>query len=412
MKKLFSRVLALSLTVMMLLTSCALAETLRFRDKSDEVAKLQAALAELDYYDGEIDGQFGKATLKAVKAFQKAESLVVDGLAGTKTQGRLTELTGVAFGGTTETPEDPKETPENPEETPDTPETEEPEEEPTGLFAEDYRTMQIPTAGGRVRILQRALMALGFDVEVDGDYGPKTRKAVMAFQTVVGLSSDGKAGKKTLQKLEGYFDTEGNCTSGPIAGNDPAEPEVDPDAPTYGTPERTLRYGDKGLDVKYIMQRLYDLEYYNKKVDEIFGAGMLKAVKAFQKKNGLTADGKVGPATLAALFSDSVLDADDAIPAPEEEIPEGRTMKKGDKGDDVKAAQIRLSILGYYSGKLDGIFGNGTLAAVRSFQARNALTVDGKIGPRTLEKLQSANAVTANGGTLIVPSPSAGDIAE
>lgn len=403
MKKLFSRILALSLTVMLLLTSCALAETLRFRDKGEEVEKLQAALAQLKYYDGEIDGKFGSGTLKAVKAFQKAEALVIDGLAGSKTQARLTELTGIAFGGSTETPEEP--------ETPDEPETEEPAK-PTGLFADDYRTMQIPTAGDRVRILQRALMALGFDVEVDGDYGPKTRKAVMAFQTVVGLGSDGKAGKKTLQKLEGYFDAEGNCTSGPIAGNPPAEPEVDPNAPTYGMPERTLRYGDQGLDVKYIMQRLYDLEYYNKKVDEIFGSGMLKAVKAFQKKNGLTADGKVGPATLKALFSDSVLDADDAIPAPEEQIPEGRTMVKGDKGDDVKAAQIRLTILGYYDGKLDGIFGKGTLAAVRSFQARNALTVDGKIGPRTLAKLQSSSAVSANGGTVIIPSPGAGDFEE
>lgn len=407
MKKLFSRVLALSLTVMLLLSSCALAETLRFRDKGAAVEKLQTALAQLNYYDGEIDGKFGSGTLKAVKAFQKAEALVVDGLAGVATQGRLTELTGITFEENAETPDAP-ETPDEPEA--DEPETDEPA--PTGLFANDYRTMQIPTAGDRVRILQRALMALGFDVEVDGDYGPKTRKAVLAFQTVVGLSADGKAGKKTLQKLEGYFDEDGKCISGPIAGNEPAEPEADPNAPTYGIPQRTLRYGDKSLDVKYIMQRLYDLGFYNQKVDEIFGPGMLKAVKAFQKKNGLTADGVVGPKTIEKLFSDSVLDSDDAIPAPEEEVPEGRTMKFNDVGDDVKAAQVRLKILGYYDGKLDGKFGNGTLKAVKAFQARNALTVDGKIGPRTLAKLQSANAVPAEGPAVIIPSPGASDIVD
>ena len=404
MKKLFARILALSLTVMLLLTSCALAETLRFRDKGAEVEKLQTALAQLKYYEGEIDGKFGKGTLAAVKAFQKAEALEIDGLAGTKTQARLTELTGVAFGEAAETPD----TPDTPV-VPDAPET----EEPTGLFADDYRKMQIPTAGTRVRILQRALLALGFDVTVDGSYGTQTRKAVMAFQTVVGLKADGIAGQKTLQKLEGYFDAEGNCISGPIAGNKPAEPEVDPDAPTYAMPERTLRYGDKGLDVKYVMQQLYELEYYNKKVDEIFGDGMVKAVKAFQKKNGLTVDGVVGPKTLAALFSNSALDADDPIPAPKEEIPAGRTMKQGDSGADVKAAQLMLNILGYYDGKLDGVFGKGTLAAVRSFQARNALTVDGKIGPRTLDKLQSADAVPAkSGNTVVVPSPSAEDFVE
>ncbi len=407
MKKLISRVLALSLTVMLLITSCAMAETLRFRDKGDAVAKLQAALTELGYYEGELDGTFGKGTLAAVKAFQKAESLTVDGLAGTATQARLTELTGITFEEDAETPDEPE---TDAPETPDEPETEEPA--PTGLFAEDYRTMQFGTSGNRVRILQRALLALGFDCTVDGDFGSNTHKAVKAFQTVVGLTADGKAGSKTLQKLESYFDDEGNCTSGPIAGNKPAEPEADPNAPTYGIPQRTLRYGDKGLDVKYAMQRLYDLEYYNKKVDEIFGASTLRAVKAFQKKNSLTADGVIGPKTLAVLFSDSALDADDAIPTPDEEVPAGRTMKKGDSGEDVKAMQVRLSILGYYTGKLDGKFGAGTLAAVRSFQARNALTVDGKVGPRTLAKLQSSDAVPATGGVVIVPSPGASDVVE
>ena len=272
MKKMILRALALSLTVMMLLSTCGLAETIKFRDKGDNVLNLQVALTELKYYEGELDGKFGTGTLKAVKAFQEAEGLTVDGKAGKKTQERLTELTGIVFE-KDETPEEP-ETPE----TPDDPEV----EVPKGLFAGDYRTMQFGTAGNRVRILQRALVALGFDAAVDGDYGSGTHKAVKAFQTVVGLTADGKAGKKTLQKLETYFDEDGKCISGPIAGNKPAEPEVDPDAPTYGIPERTLRFGDTGLDVKYTMRRLYDLEYYNKTVDEKFGAGMLKAVKAFQ----------------------------------------------------------------------------------------------------------------------------------
>lgn len=386
MKKMILRALALSLTVMMLLTTCGLAETIRFRDTGNQVLNLQVALTELNYYDGELDGKFGTGTLKAVKAFQKAEGLKVDGLAGSATQARLTELTGIIFEDDVESEE-----PETPD-TPDEPEVEEPV--PTGLFAGDYRTMQFGTAGNRVRILQRALVALGFDAAVDGDFGSGTHKAVKAFQTIVGLTSDGKAGKKTLQKLETYFDEDGKCISGPIAGNEPAEPEVDPDAPTYGIPERTLRFGDTGLDVKYTMQRLYDLEYYSKTVDEKFGSGMIKAVKAFQKKNGLVADGVVGPATIKVLFSDSALDADDAIPdTDEDDAP--RTLKKGDVGEDVKAVQIRLTILGYYSGKLDGNFGVGTRSAVRTFQARNALTVDGKVGPRTLEKLMSEDAVPA-----------------
>ena len=372
MKKIL-RVLALSLAVMMLLLSTGIAEVLRYGKEGEEIAKLQAALQQLSYYEGELDGKFGKLTQKAVKAFQKANELKVDGKVGDLTKAKLTELTGVIFAPDEEPKPDPV--------------------VPTGLFKGDYRTMQYGTAGDRVRVLQRALKALGFDVDVDGDYLSDTHAAVKAFQRVVGLTQDGKAGKKTLQKLESYFDDDGNCLSGPIAGNKPAEPEVDENAPVYGVPTRTLRVNDTGLDVKYVMQRLYDLGYYNKKVDQKFGSGMLKAVRAFQKKNGLTVDGVVGPKTVAVMFSDDVLDADDLLPAQPEDL--GDVLTKGEKGEAVKAAQVRLSVLGYYKGKLDGVFGKGTQEAVELFQARNALKVDGKIGPRTLEKLNAADAVPA-----------------
>jgi len=368
------RVLSLALAVMLLMMSCGLAEVLRYGKEGDEVAKLQAALTDLTYYTGEIDGKFGKLTLAAVKAFQKDAALKVDGRVGDLTKAKLTELTGLEFAPDEEPKPDPV--------------------IPTGLFKGDYRTMQFGTAGPRVRIMQRALVALGFDCDVDGDFKSDTHAAVKAFQRIVGLTQDGKAGKKTLQKLESYFNDEGECLSGPIAGNTPAEPEPDPNAPVYGVPERKLRYGDTGLDVKYAMQRLYDLGFYNKKVDEKFGAGMLAAVKAFQRKNSLTADGVLGPKSLGVLFSDNVLDEDDAVPViPEDNGP--RTLKKGDKGDDVKAVQVRLIALGYYTGKLDGKFGEGTYNAVRIFQARNALKVDGKVGPRTLEKLDAPDAVPA-----------------
>lgn len=386
MKKLILRVFVLALAAVMLLTSFSFAETLRKGDKGDNVIALQTGLAAKGYYTGKIDGIFGAGTLKAVKAFQKAESLKVDGLAGKATQARLTELTGVVF---EEEDDDVVVEPADPS-------------KPKTLFAGDYRTMQFGTAGARVRILQRALMALGFDVTVDGDYGSTTHRAVKAFQTVVGLTADGKCGKKTMQKLEAYFDEDGNCTSGPIAGNTPAEPEKDPNAPTYGMPERTLRKGDSGLDVKYVMQRLYDLGYYNKKADEKFGAGMLAAVKAFQKKNSLTVDGVVGKKTLAVLFSTGALDADDPVPVPDPE-PLKLPYKYGDKGDEIKAVQQALLNLGYKAGKADGIYGKNTREAVKLFQARNGMTVDGKVGQRTLDRLNSADAVPAEGAAPVVP---------
>ena len=67
------------------------------------------------------------------------------------------------------------------------------------------------------------------------------------------------------------------------------------------------------------------------------------------------------------------------------------------QGDDVRAAQGRLRDLGYAQvGEADGIFGPNTEAAVRAFQTLNDLAVDGVVGPRTWERLFSADAVIPN----------------
>ena len=62
-----------------------------------------------------------------------------------------------------------------------------------------------------------------------------------------------------------------------------------------------LRQGSTGGEVKEVQRRLKEWGYYSGAVDGIFGAGTKQAVIAFQKKNGLTADGVVGKATFAAL---------------------------------------------------------------------------------------------------------------
>ncbi len=62
-----------------------------------------------------------------------------------------------------------------------------------------------------------------------------------------------------------------------------------------------LRQGSTGGEVKEVQRRLKNWGYYTGAVDGVFGAGTRKAVIAFQKKNGLTADGIVGKSTYAAL---------------------------------------------------------------------------------------------------------------
>ena len=63
------------------------------------------------------------------------------------------------------------------------------------------------------------------------------------------------------------------------------------------------------------------------------------------------------------------------------------SYKKGSSGETVKQIQTKLQQWGYYDGAVDGVYGSGTEKAVRYFQEKNGLTVDGKAGQKTLEAL-------------------------
>ncbi|KPU27453.1 cell wall hydrolase [Caloranaerobacter sp. TR13] len=64
-----------------------------------------------------------------------------------------------------------------------------------------------------------------------------------------------------------------------------------------------------------------------------------------------------------------------------------RVLYWGSRGSDVKQVQSRLLKWGYYTGRVDGIYGAGTYRAVRRFQRKNGLKVDGVVGPRTAAAL-------------------------
>ena len=73
---------------------------------------------------------------------------------------------------------------------------------------------------------------------------------------------------------------------------------------------------------------------------------------------------------------------------------EAASYKKGSSGAVVTQIQTKLKSWGYYTGTVDGIYGSGTERAVRAFQQKNGLTVDGKAGAQTL----AAMGLSAGGG--------------
>lgn len=68
-----------------------------------------------------------------------------------------------------------------------------------------------------------------------------------------------------------------------------------------------------------------------------------------------------------------------------------QVIQKGAVGDDVIELQARLQNIGYYHGKIDGVYGWGTYWAVRNFQQNFGLPVDGLVGESTKAKLVSAS---------------------
>ena len=134
--------------------------------------------------------------------------------------------------------------------------------------------------GDAVKTLQEKLNAKGFDSgNVDGIFGAKTYAAVTAFQKANGLGVDGIVGKLTWGKL--YDATPVNVT--PV------------------TTQPMLRTGSRGDTVRKLQEMLNAKGYTCGNVDGIFGSKTKAAVLAFQKANGLGADGIVGPLTWGKL---------------------------------------------------------------------------------------------------------------
>lgn len=134
--------------------------------------------------------------------------------------------------------------------------------------------------GDAVKTLQEKLNAKGFHSgNVDGIFGAKTYAAVTAFQKANSLGVDGIVGKLTWAKL--YDATPVNVT--PV------------------TTQPMLRTGSRGDAVRKLQELLNAKGYTCGSVDGIFGSKTYAAVLAFQKANGLAADGIVGSLTWAKL---------------------------------------------------------------------------------------------------------------
>ncbi|WP_199321983.1 peptidoglycan-binding domain-containing protein [Leptolyngbya sp. FACHB-321] len=85
------------------------------------------------------------------------------------------------------------------------------------------------------------------------------------------------------------------------------------------------------------------------------------------------------------------------------------TLKPGSRGSEVTELQAALKLLGYYSGTVDGVYGQSTVSAVSQFQQAAGLNADGITGSATWNRL-FPDAVETAGAARIAPTPTAANV--
>ena len=366
-------------------------------NKGSQVLQLQERLIELGYLKTTASGTYDANTISAVRSFQRKNGLTSNGTADVNTQKAIYSAAAVPASATAT----PKVTA--------TP-------APTPTVAVPEVSLRSGDTGDDVKTLQKRLKELGYyRSTIDGKMGRATVNALKAFQEAHGLEADGVAGKATYEVLFSANALAKGTTPTPL-------PTATPGPEATGTSSAAwpvLRRNDSGDSVAQLQEALIELGYLSGKADGNYGANTEQAVKSFQKANGLTADGTAGQETQKVLYggnakkaaakataTPTAKTAEQATATP---APAGSVLKIGSTGTEVKSLQQKLIELGYLSGTADGIYGNKTAQAVKSYQKAKKLTADGIAGQNTLSSLGSSSGTGTQSSTSNLSTTQASD---
>ena len=309
---------------------------------SGTIRQVQEKLKTLGFYSGEVTGNAGSKTTAAIKAFQQKYGLTADGIPGSATLRKLDEVLADASDNSS------------------------------------AESTSVPSvSSGTIRQVQEKLKALGlYSGEVTGNAGSKTTAAIKAFQQKYGLTADGIPGNATLRKLDEVYSSQGS-----------KEKEADKPDESASLPSDTVRQ---------LQEKLKALGFYSGEITGKIGSKTTAAIKAFQQKYGLTADGIPGSATLKKL----------------DEVYKNRSSSSSGSSSAsasaIKNAQKKLKELGFYSGEVTGSIGAKTTAAIRAFQKKYGLTADGILGSGTIAKINSVYKASSASKTSSGSSSSSG----
>ena len=254
--------------------------------------------------------------------------------------------------------------------------------------AQDVVGLRKGARGDAVKALQQALVRVGIGVKygVDSYFGSATEASVKAFQRLNGLAMTGVVDRATAAGL------------GLVSAATPAPAAAAAASPATGL----VGLGSTGPLVTQVQQALINFGWpITSGADGVFGASTERALKAFQKANGLGVSGRTYPATLRVLgvsaTSAPAAPTAAATPAPATSVV---GLQFGARGPAVTELQKAIIAFGWpLRGGADGIFGTSTQAALRKVQSANGITASGTVDDATARLLGLAGGSAAPAAT-------------
>ena len=360
------------------------ATTLREGEKGTAVTELQTMLKKLNYYYGSVTGSFGSLTKRAVRKFQDANNLTVDGVAGPSTINKLRSLTGGSSSGDS--------------------------------GSSSGSTVKTENSYGRTTINKLRTLtggsadsgsSSGSTVTTDKSYGRTTKDNVYlrsSYSTTSSAKASLQKGQKfriskvyTVSGVKWYYVTVtvgGYTYKGYIRGDmmenitaaDFGDDSNSGEQETIGMIKVTgnnvsLRYQPSTSANRVGTANIGDCFYY---VDTVNGW--------FQTKAGywITKD-------YAKVMTDAEVEA--YIKNNGGSGSTGSSYTIGSTGSTVTYIQTALTAMGYYDRQITGHYGRYTKDAVRAFQRDHNLTADGVCGATTLAAIQKAYSGSSSATT-------------
>lgn len=340
--------LALALSI---LSSVSSVLALERGDQGPSVRNLQEQLQQAGFYQAPITQVYDFSTEDAVRRFQQAHGLVVDGIVGIMTRQKLENSSArpqnqSAFPPnpsnfslpqltTASTPFDTIEISNFPPPNPPNIRTSAVLNQTTTPIS---NLLRLGDENEQVKTLQERLRVAGFySGQATGIFGPITEQSVMRFQEAHKLDVDGIVGPVTLSKLPSIA----------VGGqNTPPRQPVNTD---------NLSVGHQGEAVRLVQQHLIQAGYLQGTPTGYFDPQTAAAVSRFQGANYLAVSGIAGPTTRAKLYS--VID----------QPPQGQFS--------TLEIQRRLREKGFYQGNLNGVMADDTKRAIRQAQEHYGISL-------------------------------------